>query len=168
VNPRLSHEEAVDQLPAAALEILDSSEQIKVMEHVRGCEQCRRLLDDHRQAAGQLAHLIPKQTLDPLQSVRLRRHVMNRVRQSKRGRSTRLAFLAERWSGWMVAAGLAGVLLVHHGFHQPLAYGWIAAGILMLSLVSLGVYARVQHGRLADLQDRLAASEKGSAHRRGS
>jgi hypothetical protein len=56
----------------------------------------------------------------------------------------------------MVAAGLAGLLLVHHSVHRPIAYGWLAAGVLTFLVIALGVYVRVQQARLAALRDRLA------------
>jgi hypothetical protein len=51
-----------------------------------------------------------------------------------------------------VAAGLAGVLLVHHGFHRPLAYGWVVAGLLAIILVGVVVYALAQRARVAELE----------------
>jgi hypothetical protein len=62
----------------------------------------------------------------------------------------------------MVAAGLAGVLLIHHAIHRPLAYGWLAAGALMIALVAVGGYARVQRGRVLALRARLTVVERES------
>jgi hypothetical protein len=164
VNTPLSHEQVIEQLPAVALDILDSAEQALLTEHVRVCAECGQLLRDYREVAGDLAHLIPSQGLDPARAALVRRQVVERVRQSKRGHS-KIRFMAERWSGWMVAAGLAGVLLIHHGIHQPLAYGWLAAGVLLLVATVLGVYALVQRASLVALKDRLIAIEGGQKER---
>lgn len=65
--------------------------------------------------------------------------------------------------GWMVAAGLAGLLLMHHAIHRPLDYGWLAAGALTIVLVMVGGHARVQRARALTLRARLAAVEQESA-----
>jgi hypothetical protein len=63
----------------------------------------------------------------------------------------------------MVAAGLAGVLLIHHAIHRPIAYGWLGAGALLLALVAVGGYARVQRGRALTLRAPLTTVERESA-----
>ncbi len=160
MNSRLSHEQAFEQLPGAALELLDPAEQAGVTEHARNCSECGPLLKDYRRVAGDLAQLIPGQRLDSARSSRIRARLLARVRKDRGGSST-LRFMAERWSGWAVAAGLAGVLLVHHGFHHPLAYGWVAAGLLLVALVVLGGYTRVQRARVTALESRIASLEGG-------
>jgi hypothetical protein len=65
--------------------------------------------------------------------------------------------------GWMVAAGLAGLPLMHHAIHRPLDYGWLAAGALTIVLVAAGGYARVQRARALTLRASLAAVERESA-----
>jgi hypothetical protein len=160
VNSRLSHEQAIEQLPSAALEILDPAEQAGVTEHARSCAECGRLLEDYRRVAGDLARLIPGQPLDSARASAIRSRLLSRVRKDRSGRSARL-LMAERWSGWAVAAGLAGVLLVHHGFHHPLAYGWVAAGLLLVALVVLGGYTRLQRARVTALKSRVASLEGG-------
>ena len=164
MNTQPRHEQVIEQLPAAALEMLEGGEQAVVTEHARVCAECGQLLRDYRRLAGGLAHLIPSQPFDPARAAVVRSEVMERVREGKRGR-TKIRFMAERWSGWMVAAGLAGVLLIHHGIHQPLAYGWLAAGVLLLLLVVLGVYTLVQRASLAAMKDRLRVMEGGDIGR---
>jgi hypothetical protein len=56
---------------------------------------------------------------------------------------------------------LVGVVLTHHGFHRPLAYGWIVAGVTILALVGSVIYAAIQRGRVSALEDRLAQLERG-------
>jgi len=50
---------------------------------------------------------------------------------------------------------MAGVLLVHHSVHRPVAYGWLVAGALALVLLALGVYVRIQRARVRALEERL-------------
>lgn len=58
----------------------------------------------------------------------------------------------------MVAAGLAGILLVHHSVHRPLDHGWLVAGLLVMVLLAVGIYARMQRRRVVELQDRLTGT----------
>jgi hypothetical protein len=71
--------------------------------------------------------------------------------------------------GWMVAAGLAGLLLVHHSVHRPVDYGWLIAGILTLLVLALAVYALKQRARLTALRNRPAQeaeeTRRAKAHR---
>lgn len=156
-----THDEVREMLPAAALEILDEADQRLIMAHARDCAECGPLLAEYLSVAGALVHLLPPAQLDPARSAAVRERLLARVRAV----SGRRKLFADRWGGWMVAAAFAGLLLVHHAFHRPLAYGWLAAGALMLGLVALGVYARLQHGRIAALRDRLAALESDRADR---
>jgi hypothetical protein len=52
----------------------------------------------------------------------------------------------------MLAAGLAGILLVHHSVHRPLDYGWLAAAFLGVVLLAVGIYAWVQRSRVVELE----------------
>jgi hypothetical protein len=52
----------------------------------------------------------------------------------------------------MVAAGLAGILLVHYSVHRPLDNGWLAAAFLGVVLLVVRVYAWVQRNRLVELE----------------
>lgn len=106
--------------------------------------------------------------LDPVRNRAVRARLVARARMDQPGRagapdyarlpstSQRALATVYRWSGWMVAAGLAGVLLVHHSIHRPLDYGWLAAGVLVVVILGLGVYTRVQRSRVAALEARLA------------
>ena len=55
----------------------------------------------------------------------------------------------------MVAAGLAALLITHHGFHQSLSFGWLTAGVFAAVSVGLGAYALAQRDRLVALQSGL-------------
>lgn len=172
MNTTPTHEEVHEMLSAAALDILDSADLERVLVHARDCAECRQLLGEFREVVAALVRLLPSRQMDPARAALLRARLIARAQESLPGgaadpkvaavipRSSRAASLADRWSGWMVAAGLAGVLLVHHAVHRPLDYGWLAAGALAVFLIALGVYARVQRRRVSVLRDRLASLEK--------
>ena len=156
----LNHDEVQDMLPGAALEILDAAELQLVMAHAGTCSECAGMLREYRDVAGSLSLAVPGRQLDPGRSATIRERLLTRARAAKPQMSGARRFQADRWSGWLVAASLAGVLLIHHGIHQPLAYGWMAAGMLMLLLVAVVWYARGQRRRAVELQDRIANLER--------
>lgn len=163
MNADPSHEELLEMLPAAALEILDSADLQRVLAHARDCSECTGLLSEYREAAAALALALPLHQPDPERSAALRSRLLARARQHRHGgpgKSKVAVSLADRWSGWLVAAALSGLLVTHHAIHRPLAYGWLAAGVLTMALVALAVYARIQRGRRAELEDRVAALEQ--------
>lgn len=165
------HEELQEMLPAAALEILEPADLEPVLAHVRECQECGELLRQYREVAAALALQLPGRQLDPgrARAVRARLVALARTDHSDRaaGRDPaaelpgfrRAASLIYRWSGWMVAAGLTGVLLVHHSVHRPLDYGWLAAGVLVVVILGLGVYAHVQRSRVSALEERLTGKQ---------
>jgi hypothetical protein len=60
---------------------------------------------------------------------------------------------------------MAGVLVVHHAIHRPVAYGWLAAGVLVLLLLALMLYTRAQKERIMALEQRLrSAVDRGGSH----
>ena len=156
----LNHDELREMLPGAALEILDATELQLVREHAGTCLECAGLLRDYRNVAASLPLTVPRQPLDPSRSAALRSRLLTRASGGEGLPGARRRLWGDRWSGWLVAAGLAGVLLIHHGIHRPLAYGWVLAGVLALLLVAVVVYARVQRNRAAALRDRLATLER--------
>lgn len=167
-----SHEELQDMLPAAALEILDRGDLQHLLIHVQSCEECARALEEYRKVTAGLGLVLPGRAMDPSRSASLRARLLTRARRDSLARvpdgnpaivaagSRRTASIAGRWTGWTVAAALAGVLFMHHAVHRPLDYGWLAAGALTVVVVALGVYARVQRDRCLALQERLAATER--------
>jgi anti-sigma factor RsiW len=167
MNQTSSHQE-MELLPAAALEILEGEELGRVLAHTRECPECARLLEGYRAVAAALTLELPHQPLDPGRSARLRDRLLIRARNeptpTDRNRSAARAGSrwggADRWAGWAVAAGMVGVLLTHHGFHRPLAYGWIVAGLAVIALVGSGVYALVQRRRVSELENQLAQRER--------
>jgi len=151
------HADIQEQLPAAALTMLDPAEMEQVRAHARECAECAALLDQYRAAATMLALGLPQTSMDSARSGVVRSRLLARARTRPRKAST----MIYQWSGWMVAAGLAGILLVHHSVHRPLDYGWLAAAFLGVVLLAVGVYAWVQHNRVVELEGG-AAGQRGS------
>ncbi|MBA3893643.1 MAG: hypothetical protein H0X69_08100 [Gemmatimonadales bacterium] len=159
-------------LPAAALKILSAADLQQVLAHTRDCAECAQLLEEYRELAATLASLVPHRPLDPDRAALLRARLVARVQgnppragaDSQRAtvipRSSARSFAVHHWTGWGVAAALAGVLVLHHSIHRPVGYGWLAAGVLAVVTVAFGVYARVQRGRVSTLRDRLAGLER--------
>jgi hypothetical protein len=160
------HADVEDLLPAAALEILDGEELGPLLAHARECAECGRLLDEYRAVVAGLAQELPLRALDTPTSIRLKHRLLARSGSNPRRKLQRTPRApsplraVDRWAGWGVAAGLSGILLLHHGFHRPLAYGWIVAGVLALALVVFAVYAVAQQRRVAALEQRLAEMER--------
>ena len=166
-----SHEEFQEMLPAAALEILDRADLDRVQSHVQQCPECAGLLEEYQEVTAGLGLLLPHRDIDPARAASLRARLMARARRDLQAKvpdpklapvahARARAFLASRWTGWTVAAALAGVLLMHHAVHRPLDYGWLAAGALAVILVSLGLYTSVQRGQLSALQKQLATFQR--------
>jgi anti-sigma-K factor RskA len=156
----LSHEQVEQLLPAAALEILEGEELLDVSSHLRDCTYCARLLDDYRETAAALASSLPEQQFDLARSSQVRARLLSRATRGTANRTEEprhrsAAVSVDRWAGWAVAAGMAGVLLVHHSIHRPVAYGWLAAGVLALIVLGLGVYLRIQRARMAKLDQQV-------------
>ena len=152
------HPEVLEKLPAAALTILEPTEMDQVQAHIRACSECATLLEEYREAATILSLSIPPTHMDPARSDALRKRLLVRARTRSRN-TLKASTMIYRWSGWMVAAGLAGILLMHHSVHRPLDYGWLAAGVLLIALLGLGIYAWVQRRRVAELNDRLTGTD---------
>ncbi len=153
MNP--GHEEIQEMLPAAALEILEHAELQRLGMHIGECTECARLLREYRDTAARLALLAPAGGLERARVQVVRNRLMARVAA---GRGARLSRRVNQWTGWLVAASLAGLLLMHHSVHRTLDYGYFVAGLLTLALIGLGVYARRQRRRAAELQRSLDRS----------
>jgi anti-sigma factor RsiW len=159
-----THAELREMLPAAALDSLDPADLALVRTHVERCPACAEALEEYREVTGDLAFLLPPRSLDAERHAAVRARLLARVRGASRrgGSGSRVGnFLVGRWGGWAVAAGLAGVMFMHHGIHRPLDYGWMVAGGLLVALVALGVYAGVQRRRVSLLQRGLLPPDPG-------
>jgi hypothetical protein len=160
----LTHAELEELLPAAALDILDGNELLEVTTHTRDCAQCALQLESYREAVAGLGNALPQWPLDPARSARLRARVLARAAGKDPVRRDVVAPARAKdpaggwagWAGWAVAAGLSGVLLVHHSVHRPVAYGWLIAGILTLILLAVVLQLQRQRARISALQDQVA------------
>jgi anti-sigma factor RsiW len=161
----LSHDQLEQLLPAAALEILEGDELLEVAAHVRECTRCAALLESYREVAAGVASRLPEQALAPDRSARVRARLLARVARGEiEGADAaiprrRSASWVARWGGWAVAAGMAGVLVVHHAIHRPVAYGWLVAGVLILLVLALLVYSGAQRDRINALEERLRSQK---------
>jgi hypothetical protein len=155
----MTHDILEQLLPAAALEILEGEELLRVTAHAAQCAECARLLESYREVLSSVATTLPLRRLDPTRSDRLRARLLLRAGHppapaSAASPARRLTQVVDRWAGWAVAAALAGVLLVHHSVHRPLAYGWLAAGILTIVILALAIYIRHLRTRMSALDRR--------------
>ena len=164
----LHHDRIRDLLPGAALEALDAEERLIVAAHLPDCGECARVLAEYREALGQLAQALPPHTPAPDRTARLRERLLARVaaeRALPMGRRTAPVahrareLLASRWTGWAAAAGIASVLLMHHGIHRPLGAGWIAAGVVGLVAMLFAIDALAGRRTVARLRAQLEDRE---------
>ena len=149
-----SHDQVQELLAGAALEILEPAELDAVTRHVGECPDCAAMLETYRATAAELSARLPARERSPQHAAESRRRLLSRVRDARvvaAGHRRRAAALV-RWSGWAVAAGLAGVLAIHHSIHRPVDYGWLAAGVLSVILLGLALYAWIQRSRLEALE----------------
>jgi hypothetical protein len=56
-------------------------------------------------------------------------------------------------------------LITHHGFHEPLRAGWLAAGAFAVLALGLAIYADAQRRRLLELEQRLGSHSETEALR---
>lgn len=166
-----THNTVEQLLPAAALEILESEDLLRVAAHIRECAECGRQLESYREVVAGLTTTLPSRPLPPARSERLRSRLLARAGSTPSAapyispRSRRSAGAMDRWGGWAVAAGLAGLLLIHHSVHRPVDYGWLLAGVLTLLVLALIGYLRVQRARVLALEDQIASlGEPDSTH----
>lgn len=160
----MTHNTAREMLGAEALDALDAGERALLAEHLRGCPQCQRSLGSYRVVSAALAQLPAAEPLDRFKSARLRERIVAQataaepapdIRPVSGGQSRRMTRgISSRWTGWLVAAGMAGLVLTHHAFHRPLQAGWLAAAAFGLALVGLGAYTVVLRQRLGAARQR--------------
>jgi anti-sigma factor RsiW len=153
------HTEIQEKLPAAALAILEPAEMEQVRVHIRDCAECARLLEEYRDSATILSLQLPPSPMKAARHDALRARLLARAKATPNKVTRKASTMIYQWSGWMVAAGLAGILLVHHSVHRPLDYGWLAAAFLGVVLLAVGVYAGVQRSRVTELEGRQTGTD---------
>jgi hypothetical protein len=76
----LTHEQAAELLPDAALDSLAADDQTAVLAHAAACPECGPALADLRDATAQLAFALPSLTDDPVRRARVRNRLLARAR----------------------------------------------------------------------------------------
>lgn len=138
-----------------------SEEQIdRLLSHAAECTDCAAELNDV--AAAAILAQTPVVPFDPERSARVKERLLARTRlrvepAAPARISTRGGMM--RGSGWLAAAAMGTALITHHGFHEPLRAGWLAAAGFAIIALAQAVHARAQKQRLAELEQRLALRE---------
>lgn len=186
MNTLPTHEYTQELLAANALDGLEPEDQLRVLEHLQDCPACSAALQEYRETAVLLAYGAPARRMDPQRSDRLRARLLAEARadrsraeqvQAVEAPNVPIALVPRRrsrdwgrWVGWAVAAGLSSLLLTHHAFHRPLSLGWLAAAILGMLLVGVGIYAVIQRDRVRRMEqemEELRARRGGPRSQRG-
>jgi hypothetical protein len=146
-------------MEAGAPEALSDDELEGMLAHADECADCAPALRDF--AARALAAQAPPVRMEAARAADVRRRVLvAAARPSTAARKRRPAYAAAVYpGGWMAAAALVVALLTHHGFHEPLAAGWLAAALFALLALGLGFYVLQQRRRMAELQHQLDAAD---------
>ena len=76
----VSHNEAMELLPEAALDALPPDDQAGVVAHATGCPECGPALIALRDAVAQMAFAAPPVTVDAVRRARVRTRLMARAR----------------------------------------------------------------------------------------
>jgi hypothetical protein len=148
-------------MDAGAPEALSDEELEGMLAHADECADCAPALRDF--AARALAAQASPVRMEPARAADVRRRVLvAAARLSTAPRKRRPYTAAAYPGGWMAAAALVVALLAHHGFHEPLAAGWLAAALFALLALGLGFYVLQQRRRMAELEHQLDAAPDGS------
>jgi hypothetical protein len=147
----------------AALAALAGPDGDALLAHVQACGECSRGLAEVQDALLAVLYLPPPRSLAAERSDTVRERLLGRAAGAAPAPAPappprrRLALLGA--GGWLVAAGLATMLLTHHSFHRPLQFGWIVASALGAALLGAALYLLGERRRSLYLRERLAALE---------
>jgi hypothetical protein len=160
----LDGEEALRAIRAAGAPAAISSDVLdRMLLHAEECPTCSAELREA--AARAVLAQSPPVRRDPARAARLRARVLERATGGSP--SVPSVRAARPWPrsrarasvGWLASAALAVALLTHHGFHEPLSSGWLVAAAFAAVALGLGMYARSQQRRAAELEHRLSARD---------
>jgi hypothetical protein len=151
----------------AALAALAGPDGDALLAHVQACGECSRGLAEVQDALLAVLYLPPPRSLDAERSETLRERLLGRAAGAAPAPAPALAAVPPPRrpleligaGGWLVAAGLATMLLTHHSFHRPLQFGWIVASALGAALLGAALYLLGERRRSVYLRERLAALE---------
>lgn len=144
----------------AVLAALSGPERDALLAHLRECGECAASFSRVQDAVLAALYLPPPRPMDATRQEEARARLLARAAGDgaapSRARRLPLAGFA---GGWLVAAGLATLLLTHHSFHRPLGYGWVMAAFLGAALFGAVLYLLVERRRYRVLARRLADLE---------
>ena len=155
------HEDPSLDLAAEVFGTLPPEESAAIDRHLESCPDCAAEIGELRDAAALLASVAPPRRMEAATATRIRVRLLDRAAAERLAPPRHPAFSRPStlrigaWSGWLVAAGLASLLLTHHSFHRPIAGGWLVAGMLAAALILLTAYALRQRRENAQLRNRL-------------
>ncbi len=95
--------------------------------------------------------------MDAIRAVEVRKRLLARTKGAARGGKQGARRSPHAAGGWIVAAGLAVLLLTHHAFHRPLSVGAGGAAALGAALLGAALWIMAERHRSAVLRERLAA-----------
>ncbi|MDQ3388603.1 MAG: hypothetical protein M3483_03775 [Gemmatimonadota bacterium] len=150
--------------------ILDRADRPALLAHVRTCGACAEGLS----ALCTTVNGAEAVAMDAARSAKLRSRLVFRARGDRMDEERHAKARGRGWvgngvgvrrsigvaGGWLVAAGLASLLLTHHTFHTSLSGGWILASVLGILLVLSAWMMVVLRRRTDSLNEHLAATER--------
>jgi len=143
VSRDVSHSEAMELLPEAALDALPPDDQAGVVAHATGCPECGPALIALRDAIAAMAFAAPPVTVDDVRRARVRTRLMARARadlsvaDAPEGGDVRVTGTGPRLVGGENAGRAVAAAAPRRTWGAAAALGWglaIAAGITIVSV----------------------------------
>jgi hypothetical protein len=139
--------------------LLSGAERAALLVHLRECGECAGALAKVQDALLAALYLPPPRPMHPAHAVDVRERLLARIASAARGAEQGARRMPHAIGGWMVAAGLAVLVLVRHAFQRPLNVGSVVAAVLGVALFGAARYITAERHRSAVLRERLAALE---------
>ncbi|HEV2148640.1 MAG TPA: hypothetical protein VGR37_14645 [Longimicrobiaceae bacterium] len=141
------------------LATLAGPERDALLAHVRGCDECSRSSAGVQDELLAALYLPPPRPTDAERQQDVRAPLLARAAAAPVAEARRRVRPVGVAAGWLVAAVLATLLLTHHTYDQPLAFGWIVASALGIALFAVALSVLAERHRSAALRERLVALE---------